>query len=129
MNLNLRPQTLAEVAVRADDQRTFGLELQDWLHTLRALRDRSAIARCIEDEPKLIANRFPEGQTADAWLGSYAEHLATAANLTVPAWTRDRAGRPPVSAEQKRRKNAERQQRFRARRAAELAALRKANQS
>ena len=122
----------------------------------------------------LIANRFPEGQTADAWLGAYAEHLATAANLTVPAWTRDRsrtssepwfsvdapterllalrdsppafknrnlftpkvdlplrlrAGRPPVSAEQKRRKNAERQQRFRARRAAELAALRKANQS
>lgn len=35
-----------------------------------------------------------------------------------------RAGRPPVSAEHKRRKNAERQRRFRARRAAELAALR-----
>ena len=35
-----------------------------------------------------------------------------------------RAGRPPVSAEQKRAKNAERQRRFRERRAAELAALR-----
>lgn len=38
-----------------------------------------------------------------------------------------RAGRPPVSAEQKRRKNTERQRRFRQRRAAELAALRAAN--
>ncbi|MCC5022954.1 MAG: hypothetical protein J6386_09250 [Candidatus Synoicihabitans palmerolidicus] len=35
-----------------------------------------------------------------------------------------RAGRPPVSTEYKRAKNAERQRRFRARRAAEFATLR-----
>lgn len=171
MNLNLRPLTLAEVAARADDQRTFGLELQDWLHTIRAIRARPAIAHSIAKEPQKLAERFPEGRIADAWLGAYAEHLAIAANLPVPSWVfkseristvpwfnveapaerllalrdsppafknrnlftprvdlplRLRAGRPPVSAEQKRRKNAERQRRFRQRRADELAALRKA---
>lgn len=174
MNLNLRPQTLAEVADRADDESTFGLELQDWLHTIRAIRGRPAIARSIAEEPKLIAGRFAEGQTADAWLAAYAEHLATAADLPVPSWAqgtdrsakepwfnvhapaerllalrdsppafknrnlftprvdlplRLRAGRPPVSAEQKRQKNAERQRRFRQRRQAELAALRQAAQT
>lgn len=169
MNLNLRPQTLAEVADRADDQRTFGLEFQDWLHTIRGIRGRPALTRSIDEEPKLIADRFPEGQAADAWLAAYAEHLASQAKLPVPEWIYDsrrravepwfsvqapaerllalrdsppafknrnlftpkvdlplrlRAGRPPVSAEQKRQKNAERQRRFRARRAVELELLR-----
>jgi len=169
MNLNLRPQTLAEVADRADDQRTFGLELQDWLHTIRAIRGRPALARSIDEEPTLLADRFSEGQAADAWLAAYAEHLASQANLPVPEWTHDsrrraiepwfsvdapaerllalrdsppafknrnlftpkvdlpirlRAGRPPVSTEQKRLKNVERQRRFRARRGVELELLR-----
>lgn len=169
MNLNLRPQSLAEVAERADNQHTFGLEFQDWLHTIRSLRSRSRIADCIASEPQLLANRFPEGNAADAWLAAYAEHVANRIQCSVPKWAaseqrislvpwftvqapderllalRDspspfknrnlftprvdlpinlRPGRPPVSREQKRLKNAERQRRFRHRRAAELAALR-----
>lgn len=169
MNLNQRPHSLAEVAARADDARTLGLELQDWLHTLRSIRFRAALRRSIEEEPVRLRDRFAEGQYADAWLAAYAEHTAKAARLPVPSWTRNadriapepwftvaapderllalrdsppafknrnlftpmvdlpinlRPGRPPVSAEQRRRKNAERQRRFRQRRAAELAQLR-----
>jgi hypothetical protein len=39
-----RPSSLAEVAVRADSLERFGRELADWLHTLRALGSRPALA-------------------------------------------------------------------------------------
>ncbi len=88
MNLNQRPHSLAEVAARADDPRTLGLELQDWLHTVRAIRSRVALRRTIEDEPALLRGRFSEGGYADAWLAAYAEHTAKSVGLPVPRWTR-----------------------------------------
>jgi hypothetical protein len=39
-----RTSSLAEVAVRADSLERFGRELADWLHTLRALVSRPALA-------------------------------------------------------------------------------------
>lgn len=166
-----RPRSLHEIAERAEDLDHFGHEFADWLHTLRTLRSRAALAQAIAEEPALIASRFPEGHIADAWLAAYAEYLAQRTGIVKPAWTlspqriarepwfstahpvararalrdsppafknrnlfteavdlplRLRAGRPPKRAEEKRRTNAERQRRFRARRAVELDLLRHA---
>jgi len=172
--MSQRPQTLAEVAQRGEDLRSFGGEFQDWLHAIRSIRTQDSIQHAIREEPDFLKTRFPEGINADAWLAAYAEHAAQKAGIEIPHWTRSqartldrpwfsvdapaerllalrdsplafknrnlftprvdlplnqRAGRPPVSAEPKRQKNAGRQRRFRARRAAELAALRASAQS
>lgn len=169
--MSQRPQTLAEVARRGEDLRSFGWEFQDWLHTIRSTRTRDSIQHAINEEPEHLWHRFPEGINADAWLAAYAEYIAQKAGIEIPRWTRSqarildrpwfsvdapaerllalrdsppafknrnlftprvdlplrlRAGRPPVSAEQKRQKNAERQHRFRQRRQVELIALRQA---
>ncbi len=156
-----RPNSLAEVAARAESLERFGRELADWLHTLRALGSRPALAAAIADAPVLLVGRFPEGSLADATLAAYADLLAGRIGIAPPAWCleperiapepwfanagprgrllalRDsppafkrrnlfssapdlpvclRAGRPAVSAEQRRGKNAERQRRFQQRR-------------
>lgn len=155
------PQTLAEVADRAESLEHFGRELADWLHTVGTLSSRPALARAIADAPKRLAGRFPEGALADATLAAYADLLAERIRTAPPAWcfepdrispepwfavstprarllalrdsppafkrrnlfspapdlpVRLRRGRPAVSAEQKRAKNAERQRRFQQRR-------------
>ena len=82
-----RPQSLAEVAERGEDLRSFGWEFQDWLHTVRATQTRSALRRQIAEEPKSLADQFPEGRNADAWLAAYAEFTAENAGIPVPSWT------------------------------------------
>jgi len=86
-NRTERPQTLREVAARSRSFADFGREFQDWLHTLRTLRSRPAIAETIKDAPEFLDIHFSEGATADAWLAAYAEHLAITLGLPVPAWT------------------------------------------
>jgi hypothetical protein len=49
-----RPQTLAEVAARADSLVRFGRELADWLHTVRTLGSRLELARTIETAPRVV---------------------------------------------------------------------------
>ncbi len=164
-----RPKTLREIAERAEDLSHFGREFADWLHTLRTLSSAPQVLSALKEEPPLLRNRFPEGNTSDAWLAAYADHISNHLGVSSPKWSlspdriarepwfstdgkhsrllalrdspsafknrnlftskvdlplRLRAGRPPVSAEQKRQKNAERQRRFRARRAGELELLR-----
>lgn len=85
--MNDRPKSLQEIATRAEDLNHFGWEFADWLHTLRTLRSRTALAQTIAAEPPLLATRFPEGKVADAWLAAYAEHLAHHAGIPLPAWT------------------------------------------
>jgi hypothetical protein len=82
-----RPRTLRDVAARSRSFADFGREFQDWLHTLRTLRSRPAIAEAIEEAPEFLDIHFPEGATADAWLAAHAEHLANTLALPVPAWT------------------------------------------
>ncbi|MBI4624158.1 MAG: hypothetical protein HY736_13205 [Verrucomicrobia bacterium] len=86
--MNQRPHSLAEVAQRSEDLRSFGWELQDWLHTVRAIRTRSTLRRALAPEPVLLAKRFPVGRVADAWLAAYAEHAANVAGLNAPEWSR-----------------------------------------
>jgi hypothetical protein len=81
-----RPQTLAEVADRADSLPTFGRELADWLHTVRALGSRPALAKTIALAPARLAGRFPEGALADATLAAYADFLAERVGVAAPSW-------------------------------------------
>jgi hypothetical protein len=84
--MQARPQSLAEVAVRSDSLERFGRELADWLHTVRALGSRPALARTITDAPALLAGRFAEGALADATLAAYADLLAARIGVVPPAW-------------------------------------------
>lgn len=81
-----RPASLAEVAVRADSLARFGRELADWLHTVRALGSRPALAASITSEPGPLAGRFPEGALADATLAAYADLLAERLGIAPPPW-------------------------------------------
>lgn len=84
--MQARPQTLAEVADRADSLSRFGHELADWLRAVRTLGSRPALARAIAAEPPLLASHFAEGMLADATLAAYAEYLAVRIGITPPAW-------------------------------------------
>ena len=81
-----RPQTLAEVADRAESLEHFGRELADWLHTVRTLGSRPALTRSIADTPTRLAERFPEGALADATLAAYADLLAERTGTAPPTW-------------------------------------------
>lgn len=81
-----RPHTLAEVAARADSLARFGRELADWLHTVRTLGSRPALAKTIEAAPARVAGRFPEGALADATLAAYADFLAERIHIAPPSW-------------------------------------------
>jgi hypothetical protein len=87
--MTLRPQSLSEVAERAEDLTHFGREFADWLHTLRTLRSRTQILAAIASKPALLRPRFPEGHIADAWLAAYAEHIAQTLSQPAPPWSQD----------------------------------------
>jgi hypothetical protein len=84
--MTTRPKSLREVAARSDSLGEFGRNLRDWLHELRRFSSRAEAAAAIAAEPPLLHGKFPEGRTADAWLGAYAEHLSRKLGRAAPAW-------------------------------------------
>ncbi len=81
-----RPKSLKEVAERSATLSEFGLNLRDWLHELRRASSRTQAAATVADEPPLLHDKFAHGNVADAWLASYAEHLAGKVQRPAPAW-------------------------------------------
>lgn len=84
--MSARPQSLKEVAEQAATLVDFGLNLRDWLHELRRASSRFQAAATIAEEPPRLAEKFPQGRVADAWLAAYAEHLAGKVGQPAPAW-------------------------------------------
>lgn len=84
--MNLRPTTLKEIAERSDSIADFGRHLRDWLHELRRVSSRAQAAVAIADEPPILREKFTQGETADAWLAAYAEHLASKIGVLAPEW-------------------------------------------
>lgn len=84
--MSLRPTTLKEIAARSDSIAEFGRHLRDWLHELRRASSRPQAAATIADEPPRLADKFPQGEVADAWLAAYAEHLAGKIGAAAPEW-------------------------------------------
>ena len=81
-----RPKSLQEVAEHSETLADFGRTLRDWLHELRRASSRGLAAAAISAEPPRLAEKFPQGQVADAWLAAYAEHLAGKVGQPAPAW-------------------------------------------
>lgn len=84
--MNPRPATLREVAERSDSLGDFGRHLRDWLHQLRGISSWRQAAAAIADEPPQLREKFHQGEIADSWLASYAEHLAGKAHIEAPNW-------------------------------------------
>ncbi len=86
MRIQKRPESLAEVAALSESEESFGRNLADFEHELLRLSSRKALTAAIEVQPPCLAQIFPTGGVADAWLAGYAEELATRFNLTYPDW-------------------------------------------
>ncbi|MFT5836527.1 MAG: hypothetical protein ACI9ZV_000020 [Candidatus Azotimanducaceae bacterium] len=85
------PQQLSEVAAQCQSLSDFGLLLREWNHTVTRsdISNRPSLARSIEAAPRRLANDFPEGEIADAYLAAYAEWIADQAGIPRPKWTCD----------------------------------------
>jgi len=77
-----RPESLAVVAQRATDPRTFRYELTDFLHEFQQRRTLSMLA----EQPQRMANRFEMAAVYDVFLAAVAEHLAHEIGCEAPAW-------------------------------------------
>ena len=84
--MNSRPQTLAEIARDSDSLAAFGRSVRDWLHEARRHSSRPQFAAMIAAEPPTLAERFPDGRVADAYLAAYAEWVAARVKIVAPAW-------------------------------------------
>lgn len=77
-----RPASLAEVAARADDRRTFAYAVAEFLDQFRLERRVEMLA----DEPERLAARFESGDVSDAYLAAVAVALAREIGAPPPAW-------------------------------------------
>ena len=86
-----RPQTLREVAVWSESLSDFGMNLRDWQHAVQrgGVHSRTELSRRLADPPPLLANQFPQGDMADAYLAAYAEWLADRAAIPRPEWSHE----------------------------------------
>ncbi len=87
-----RPESLSEIAERADSIDEWGLALGDLLDEMAYRRQRGLpIADCLRSAPPLLRGKFPQGDVADAFGAALAEQLTAAnSNDSAPAWTRER---------------------------------------
>ena len=87
--ISFRPRTARSVATRSHTLEEFGYNLRDWLHELRRVTTRAGLVAACAHRPRRLAEVFPEGPLADAFLAAQVEYLLRRANLPVPRWTLD----------------------------------------
>ena len=80
-----RPNSTAEVAVRATDARSFAYELADFLHEFARRGDAAMLA----GTPPLMRDRYALGAVNDAYLAAVAVSLSARLAIPAPTWTRD----------------------------------------
>ena len=94
-----RPKTLSEVAAWSESLDELGKNLRDWQHSIQreGVHSRSELSRRLAEVPLFLADRFPKGDVADAYLAAYAEWLADGASISRPEWCADqrRVARDP----------------------------------
>ena len=78
-----RPHSLAEVASRTTDARTFEFELADFLHEFASRGDATMLA----EPPAVLQGRCPQGYIYDAYLAAVAVSLVARLDASSPAWT------------------------------------------
>lgn len=80
-----RPGSLAEVAARSADLRSFH-------YAVAELLDQFAIERrasMLDEEPARLAAQLSDGEIADAYLAAVAVSLARSINVAPPRWAWD----------------------------------------
>jgi hypothetical protein len=85
-----RPESISRVAERSSDLRTFSYELRDFLHEFERGFNVTGLDQFdrLREEPAILADRFPEGRLADAYLAAVADALAERLSRWGPGWTR-----------------------------------------
>jgi hypothetical protein len=78
-----RPRTLAEVAEWSNSYADFGLNAADLLHSFQDRPSFDALA----EEPRRLADIFPEGKIADCYLAAVAVELASSLGHARPGWS------------------------------------------
>lgn len=78
-----RPGSLAEVAEWSASFEDFALHTRDFLHQFQGSPGMDGLM----EPPALTANRFHDGQIADAYLAAMAVELAHSLKQPRPAWT------------------------------------------
>jgi hypothetical protein len=86
-----RPRTARAVARRAASVEEFGLNLRDWFHELRGASTRAQLREAVKVRPPRLAQRFLQGDVADAFLAAQVEFLCHQAKVRPPRWTQDPA--------------------------------------
>jgi hypothetical protein len=83
-----RPETMRDIAESSFSLKEFGMNLRDWQHEIQrgGVHSRKEFGRRIAEEPEKLADRFPQGNLADATLAAYAEWLADRAGIPRPEW-------------------------------------------
>lgn len=80
-----RPDSLAEVARRSSDFRTFDFELADFLHEFARCQSPAMLL----EQPTLLRDQFQNGIISDAYLAAVAVYLSGQLSLSAPPWVRD----------------------------------------
>lgn len=98
-NVEERPLTLRDVAELSETLQAFGMNLRDWQHSIQrgGVHSRSLLCQRLTDPPPRLADRFDDGDIADAYLAAYAEWIADQAGIQRPEWCGDpqRVARAP----------------------------------
>jgi hypothetical protein len=89
--MTLRACTLKSIADRSDSLEDFGRHLRDWLHEVRNFSSRPQAGRAIFERPRLVRNKFAQGEVADAWLAAYAELVSSRLRIVPPRWAFERS--------------------------------------
>ncbi len=85
-----RPKTLKELAQRSNSLEDFGRNLRDWQHEIsRRVSSAKEFKLRLQEAPKLLVEKFEEGEVADAYLAAYADWLSIRANIKSPSWVID----------------------------------------
>lgn len=82
-----RPDSLAEVALLADDPRAFSYALADFLDQFRLNLHPASL----EEVPMRLSSRYADGEVADAYLAAVAVTLAREIGVNPPTWVWDEA--------------------------------------
>ena len=85
-----RPKTLKELAQRSHSLEDFGRNLRDWQHEIsRRVSSTKEFKLRLQEASELLADKFEEGEVADAYLAAYADWLSIRANIKSPHWAKD----------------------------------------
>lgn len=87
--VDFRPRSARSVATRSRSLEEFGRNLRDWLHELRRVTTRAGLAAACARRPRRLAEVFPDGALADAFLAAQVEYLLRRARLPLPRWVED----------------------------------------